>query len=406
MTGDHKHGLYAGHNHGYDYGYGSRDGRYDPNDRYYRRTMPQRPPLPYDGSLKDVFNAAVKEAVQHYPELKGTFLFVNAGEMTMNHDLDPRKTALRSEQEIQQFATQMVREAQGGSAFATKIEQAGLHVMTYNPLPFRLFTTKDQPYEMEAMATFYHELGHLVAPGAFGSPTEGLAENVADVFAILKHIQKYGDDSKAIEMGSWARAWRFVLEGQGDHFTTLSIDAMPKLLEKLDVKALTPAETAALSARVALQNTPHIEVMATVAHNFRAVKRTIAQTGNVEEGLKALAEITLGDDHAKRETYFTFRIGSSALQRFLDGKVGFDAETQKMLFGKQIWRDTSPIKLEGRYWDDVRDRMAERRAQLDKEGVLLGMPHLKEPRAAKPANTNDAPPPPKKSGGWSLFGNN
>ncbi len=405
MTGDHKHGLFAGHNHGHDYGYGTRDGRYNPNERYYRQPAP-RPPLPYEGSLKDVFNAAVKEAVIHYPELKGTFLFVNAGEMTMNHDLDPRKTALRSEDEIQRFATQMVREAQGGSAFATKIEQAGLHVMTYNPLPFRLFTTKDQPYEMEAMATFYHELGHLVAPGAFGSPTEGLAENVADVFAILKHIQKYGDDSKAIEMGSWGRAWRFVLEGQGDHFTTLSIDAMPKLLEKLDVKALTPEETAALSARVALQNTPHIEVMATVAHNFRAVKRTIAQTGDVEEGLKALAEITLGEDHAKRETYFTFRIGSSALQRFLDGKVGFDIETQKLLFGKQVSRDTSPIKLEGKYWDDVRDRMAERRAQLDKEGVLLGMPHLKEPRAAKPANTNDAPPPPKKSGGWSIFGNN
>lgn len=399
MTGDHKHGLLAGHTHGF----GHSHDRYNPYSDRYGRPVRQRPPLPYEGSLKDVFNAAVKEAVQQYPELKGTFLFVNAGEMTMNHDLDPRKTALRSEEDIQQFAKQMVREAEGGSAFATKIERAGLHVMTYNPLPFRLFTTKDQPYEMEAMATFYHELGHLVAPGAFGSPTEGLAENVADVFAILRHIQKYGDDSKAIEMGSWARAWRFVLEGQGDHFTTLSIDAMPKLLEKLDVQALTPTESTALAARIALQNTPHIEVMATVAHNFRDVKRMIAQTGDVEAGLKVLAEITLDDDHARRETYFTFRIGSSALQRFLDGKVGFDIETQKLLFGKQVSRDTSPLKLEGKYWDEVRERVAERRAQLEQEGVLLGMPHLKEPRTAKPANTNT---PKKNGGGWNLFGNN
>ncbi|MDI1226061.1 MAG: hypothetical protein PSY14_00050 [bacterium] len=402
MTGDHKHGLFAGHNHGYghrDDGYGS------PYNSRYRTAVPERPPLPYEGSLKEVFNAAVKEAVIQYPQLKGTFLFVNAGEMTMNSDVDLRRSGFRDENDLQKFAGQMVREAEGGSAFATKIAQLGLHVMTYNPLPFRLFTTKDQPYEMEAMATFYHELGHLVAPAAFGSPTEGLAENVADVFAILRHIQKYGEDSKAIEMGSWGRAWRFVLTGQGDHFTTLSIDAMPKLLEKLDVQALTPAETAALSARVALQNTPHIEVMATVARNFQEVKRIIARTGDLEAALKKMAEITLSDDHERAETYFTFRIGSSALQRFLDGKVGFDVETQKMLFGQQVSRDTTPIKLEGRYWDDVRDRMAERRAQLANEGVLLGMPHLKDPRAPKAANANIEPPKPPKKSGWNLFGN-
>ncbi len=403
MTGDHKHGLYAGHDHSHGYGYRD-DDRFDPRQRY-RQPVRERAPLPYEGSLKAVFNAAVNEAVEQYPVLKGRFLFVNAGELTMQHDIDPRRTGFRDERDIQQFAGQMVQEAQGGSAFATKIQELGVHVMTYNPLPFRLFTTQDQPYEMEAMATFYHELGHLVAPAAFGSPTEGLAENVADVFGILRHIQKYGDESKAIEMGSWGRAWRFVLTGQGDHFTTLSIDAMPKLLEKLDVQALTPAETAALSARVALQNTPHMEVMATVARNFRDVQKTIAQTRSLSKGLKALAEITLSDDHEKSETYFTFRIGSSALQRFLDGKVNFDVETQKMLFGERVSNDTGPIKLEGEYWDGVRQRMADRRAQLDKEGVLLGMPHLKEPRAPKAANTNVEPPKPPKKSGWSLFGN-
>ena len=90
---------------------------------------------------------------------------------------------------------------------------------------------------------------------------------------------------------------------------------------------------------------------------------------------------------------------------FLDGKVNFDVETQKMLFGERVSNDTGPIKLEGEYWDSVRQRMAERRAQLDKEGVLLGMPHLKEPRAPKAANANIEPPKPPKKSGWSLFGN-
>ena len=402
MTAEHKHGLVAGH------GFGPRDyGSDDDYDDGYRRRYRMRheaPPLPYKGSLSSIFNAAVKEAVEQYPVLKGRFLFVNAAERNMQPDID--RTRIRSDRQLQQLAQELIDTAEGGSAFAAKIGELGVHVMTFNPLPFRLFTTQDQPYEMEAMATFYHELGHLVAPAAYGSPTHGLAENVADVFGILRHIQKYGDDSKAIEMGSWGRAWRFVLTGQGDHFTTLSIDAMPKLLEKLDVQALKPEETTALAARVALQNTPHIEVMHTVAQNFRDVRRTIARTQSLEEGLKVMAEVTLSQDHENRETYFTFRIGSSALQRFLDGKVGFDIETQKMLFGEQVSRSTAPIKLEGEYWDGVRKRMDARREQLDREGVLLGMPHLKEPRAPKAAANGNEPPKPKKPGSsWNLFGN-
>ena len=72
------------------------------------------------------------------------------------------------------------------------------------------------------------------------------------------------------------------------------------------------------------------------------------------------------------------------------------------LFGQQVSSNTSPIKLEGDYWDDVRRRMKERGEQLAKEGVLLGMPHLKEPKKPNAAATNDDTPAPPKKRDWGF----
>lgn len=385
--------------------FGRHPGGYDDDDdivfiprRQPRRRMPKRPTVTLKGSLKEIFNTEVKQALDEHKQLQGRFIFINEPEGQVISDIAPGKTGLRYEEDVDRFAQDMAYNAQrAGSSMAAYVPELGVATMAFTPLPFRLFTTQDQPYEMEAMATFYHELGHLIAPNAIATQTYALAENVADVYGILRHIQKYGDESKAIEVGSGSRAWRFVLTGQGDHFTTLSIDALPELLERLDLDALTPQQTANLASRIGLQNTPHVDVMAGVARNFQKVMPTILRHG-LEEGLKEIAEVTLSSDQA----YFTYKIGSSALKPFLDGKMKFDVETQIQLFGEQVSNDTSPIKLEGKYWDDVRRRMKERGEQLAKEGVLLGMPHLKEPKKPKAAATNDDTPSPPKKRDWGF----
>lgn len=369
-------------------------------ESYIRPRHAPPPPMKLDKSLKEEFAKAVNQALKDYKHLDGRFIFVNVPEGQVIAKVDPAETNVRDQEDLRYIVSKTASEAKGaGSSLAGIEPEFEVYKMAFTPLPFRLFTTADQPYEMEAMATFYHELGHIVAPNAIGTPTMALPENVADIYGILRHIQKYGDDSKAIEVGSWSRALRFVLNGQGDHFTTLSIDAMPKILEKLDVNALTPEQTAVLASRIALQNTPHVDVMANVAHNFRNVLPRIHKTGDLVEGLREIAEVTLASDQA----YFTYKIGASALRRFLEGKVTFDHETQIQLFGEVVSKDTGVIRLEGQYWDDVRRRMKERAEQLDREGVLLGMPHLKNPKPAAPANDfAPRPPEPKKKGGWGF----
>lgn len=354
-----------------------------------------RPQVKLESSLKETFNDVVQEALQNHPRaLAGRFVFINIPEKQVIQDVSPDKTRFRTQEQVDSFVNSVSSQiVQSGSSAAALFEpRLGIKALAFTPLPFRLFTTKDQPYEMEALATVYHELGHLIAPNAMGAQQPALAENVADIYGIFRHLQKYGDESKAIEVGSWSRAFRFVLTGQGDHFTTLSIDALPKLLEKLDVNALTPDQTANLASRIALQYTPNVDVMKNVAGSFQNVLPTIMRKRSFEAGLKEIADVTLASDQA----YFTFRIGSSALKRFLDGKVNFDVETQTQLFGEQVSDYTGPIKLEGEYWDGVRQKMKERSEQLEREGVLLGMPHKGQPQkpaSDKPANGN---------GGWSL----
>jgi hypothetical protein len=306
--------------------------------------------------LREIFNREVRKAVDDFPQLKGRFIFVNAVDGEANAFVDPE---LVSNAELDQITADMTKQAKkAGSAFATKLGRYHeLDVMTYTPLPFRMFTGKDQPAERELMATFDHELGHLVVPGGYYSKDPCFRETAADAFAVLRQAQRYGDADEAIKKAGWRRAFDFVMSGDAGHFTTLSIDEMKPLMDKLDVKAMTPDQTVKLAQRFALAHTPHADVTNNVAKSFNPVRETLRDTHDIKEALKVLADISLSSDTA----YYTFKIGSRVLKAFLDGEV-------------RNAKDNSVFELKGDYWDGVRQKIAERDLQMKDEGLLLGMP--------------------------------
>jgi hypothetical protein len=306
--------------------------------------------------LREIFNREVKKAVDDFPQLKGRFIFVNAVDGEANAFVDPE---LVNDAELNQITADMTKQARkAGSAFATKLGRFHeLDVMTYTPLPFRMFTGKDQPAERELMATFDHELGHLVVPGGYYSKDPCFRETAADAFAVLRQAQRYGDADEAIKKAGWRRAFDFVMSGDAGHFTTLSIDEMKPLMDKLDVNAMTPDQTVKLAQRFALAHTPHADVTNNVAKSFQPVRETLRDTNDIKEALKVLAETSLASDTA----YYTFKIGSRVLKSFLDGEV-------------RNAKDNSVFELKGDYWDGVRQKIAERDLQMKDEGLLLGMP--------------------------------
>jgi hypothetical protein len=306
--------------------------------------------------LREIFNREVKKAVEDFPHLNGRFIFVNAvdGEAHAFVDRD-----MVSDRDLDDITAEMTHNAKkAGSAFATKLGRYHeLDVMAYTPLPFRMFTGKDDPAERELMATFDHELGHLVVPGGYYSKDGCFRETAADAFAVLRQAQRYGEAESAINKAGWRRAFDFVLSGDAGHFTTLSIDEMKPLLDKLDVKAMTPDQTVKLAQRFALAHTPHADVTNKVAQSFESVRQTMRETGNMKETLRVLAEISLASETA----YYTFKIGSRVLKSFLAGEV-------------KNGRDGTVFELKGDYWDGVRQKIAERDLQMKDEGILMGMP--------------------------------
>jgi hypothetical protein len=356
-------------------------------------TLKSSAPLPDNNEklpLREIFNREAAQAVKDFPQLDGRFIFIDApNNIAITRHLDLGALGLQSDRQLSRVLGKIKNEAEkAGSSMATKLGDNEIDLMVYTPLPFKLFTGKDQPGEMEIMATFDHELGHLVVKGGFFSRDSTLRESAADVFAVLRHIQRYGEASEAIDRGGWRRAFDFVMSGDAGHFTTLAVDEVTALKDRLDIKVMTPQQTADLSARIALQFTPHMDVTNEAADSFEPVRRVMHYSRDLTAGLEKLAEITLSD----AASYHTFKIGARALERFLDGKIS---------------TPDGPLLLQGRFWDDVRRELTDRMARLDKEGLLMGMP-LKGARnendnAPPKAFTPKPPSPPPAAGGWKSW---
>lgn len=308
-------------------------------------------------SLTETFNREVKKALTDFPQLQGRFMFINAPEDNAVLDIDKEMLGIRSERELQQILGEIKHTAEkAGSSMATKLGRDTLDVLVYTPLPFKMFTGKDQTQEMEAMAVFDHELGHLVVRGGYFSQDPTLRETAADTFAVLRHIQRYGDESKAIEKAGWRRAFDFVTSGDAGHFTMLAVDEVATLKDKLDIKNMSPQQTADLASRLALKHTPHADITNSIAYEFEPVRVAMQRTHNIEAAMKALADIIL-DDGAD---YYAIKIGGRALKPFLDGEVRN---------GKG-----EPFELKGAYWNSVRDELNTKLASIDTDGLLFGMP--------------------------------
>lgn len=314
-------------------------------------------PLPQNDttvSLSEVFNREVRKAMRDFPELDGKFILVDTENGRVHGAIDPTVAHIRSRRELDGLISGVASESKkAGSSFAMKIDEANLDVMAYTPLPFKLFTGPKDAAEMEAMAVFDHELGHLVVRGGYHSEDPCFRECAADSFAVLRHLQRYGEKSEAIDRAGWRRAFDFVMSGDAGHFTTLAIDEIAKHKNNLDIAAMTPEQTAKLAMRIALEHTPHPDVTNAVAVSFAPVRDMMRQSGNLEKGMALLADIALANESA----YYTFKIASRVLKPFLEGKV--QAEN---------------ADFSGEKWNDIRTRMNDRQKQFDREGLLFGMP--------------------------------
>lgn len=333
-------------------------------------TMPQtvkREEIP----LSEIFNAAVREAKASYPDLSGRFTVINLPNNAMHGRPEIARTQFKSEDALRAAVKKAIEDSDKLKSSIAMLNE-GYCMIVYNPNPASdaLFATANMPKPMNVLAIFDHELGHLLIPDAMKNSTLSeclFSEAAADVYAVSRNIQRFGQHAQGASVISWNRAVGFVEHGGQSHFTFFALDALAQLQDKIDFKALTPQQTLQLARRIALEHTPHENLVRNLSEAFQPYRDTLKSHGR-DTALKVLMEITLAEESG----YYAFRLGAQMLDKYLKGQISVG--------GKKVM-------LEGPWWDEKRKELDQRLTKLEKDGILYGFPQVQK----QPVNTNTAP---------------
>jgi hypothetical protein len=202
---------------------------------------------------------------------------------------------------------------------------------------------------METMFVFDHEMGHAVIPNAHYGEGRNKAECIADAYAVIRHLQRYGADSAAIDALVQQRALQFIFrKDRASHLTSPVTEQILARRHEIAWDNLTPAETTKLAWRFAMEYAVHPVLLDVIDKDF---KKFQGKMEDIEKGvvspLQELAEKVLTTDASA-----VFKYGAAALKLCLDGQK-------------------ANIILQGEYWDSVRQQLAERQKIFAAQDKLL-----------------------------------
>jgi hypothetical protein len=202
---------------------------------------------------------------------------------------------------------------------------------------------------------FDHEIGHAICRDAFVGTYSNLKESIADAFATLRHYQRFGVQSTALDHLPAMRAVGLVFRpDSGDHFTSPVVQHIIEDRKNIDFTALTLAETTQMARRYAALYAPHPKSVENLAKKFQHFNNKLSPFTKGEFAvLRHLAATVLAAEDPEE-----FKWGSRAVCAILDGKVGFE---QKRIL---------PI---GEEWMQIRQALNKREAELEQSGILFGI---------------------------------
>ena len=295
----------------------------------------------------------VKQVWRDFPEKKDKLYFLDlcAKEMLVYPGDAKRKEEIRqwmSAERIILPSAELFRTVLKGSGYMPSHGTMLLYTQE-NKYPF---LDKKAFQAQETMFAFDHELGHAIIPNALPADgSENIAESIADAYAVVRHLQRYGAESSVIDALAGNRTFRFIFKKDMLHLTSPVVEKILARRYEIAWDSLTPAETTQLARRFALEYAVHPVLLDVIDKDFKKLQ---GKTDDIEKGdvspLQELAEIVLST-----EVSAVFKYGAVALKFCLDGQA-------------------ADIILTGDYWDNVRRKLAEKQkifAAQDK--LLFGM---------------------------------
>lgn len=190
--------------------------------------------------------------------------------------------------------------------------------------------------------SFDHEIGHLVCPGGYAEATELMKECIADSYATLRHIQRFGADSAPIRNLPAMRAVEMVFGGECGHFTLPVVEKILADAKTMDFEKLSPQETVALAVTYAAANAEKPMLVSFMADAFYALRLTVKGLSDGDfTPVRALGDFLLQTRMPEQ-----YKWGAAIFNAVLDGNIGIE--------GKRL------PKPEGAAWEKLRKAIAVR----------------------------------------------
>jgi hypothetical protein len=293
------------------------------------------------GKLRFDFNAAARRARRDHPVLENT-LFIHAGRDDWRDTAAVLANLSVDEEEITALGRTVKEARRVKTSFHQAMEgKKPAGAIVFHPDRHPLYGARRGA--VDDAGTFDHETGHALFPGMEGARSE----NVADAFAALRHLQRFGGETEDLDYCAWKRAMIFMRSGATSHLTTFTVDKIVLDSRSADFMSLSPQETAAIARAYAKRHTLSEKRLKKLAADFRPLKKLPPK-----QAFRKLARLTLAAPPDTPTFYLGARILSGALRP--EGTV----------------LDGRKIILNGREWDRLRDQLDARLQQLPRRHPL------------------------------------
>lgn len=311
-------------------------------------TAPEKP------SLSAAFNAAVREALTDFPKLKGKFAIIETEEGEIHGIVHPAITGFSTIEEMEKYLTEGAQHSDKIQSSYTRYDAAhgGMSVIFYNSAFQQQVFSNDA--EENALGVIDHELGHILVPGALDSSTPDASlksENKADLYSVLRKARRTGAGASDCRTLAFTRAHALITDGSAekqDHFTAFALLELAEIAKTTKLSTMTPDMAIGMADMLGEQFSPTAARVKAMADAFADCRGST----DVAATARKIAEITTAPDASDD----VFKLGSFALSFYLKGLIRVHG---------------APLKLDGAYWDDVREKIAARDAQSKAPAGLI-----------------------------------
>jgi len=320
--------------------------------RLLKKQRAMKPAMPPQTTLRFDFTEAARKVVKDHPELGRNTLFIDAkNDLWLEPSPIIEKLIDNDEMETIEDVVKSARRLKTSFAQAVDLgRKKEAHALVFHPDQNPLYAQK--PGAVDDFGSFDHETGHMLSPDRH----ETAGENAADAYAMLRHLQRFGDQSPDAEYCGWKRALVFALTGITSHVTTFTVDKIVVDAKTANFMSLSPKETKAIARDYAALNTPDAARLKDLRTAFRHVIRKPAnQKPLTAATFRDIARVALKADVNSDAFYISLRILAAPLAQ---GGVVYN--------GKKI-------TLSGHEWDDVRQRLEKKLEKLPPAHALKAL---------------------------------